>query len=63
MTEEKNMMAWLERRLTSSHVIPLHVQTFKDMWAKEFGTLDNIPSEFKKKVEDRYKELKRNVVE
>jgi hypothetical protein len=58
MTEAESMMAWLERRLTSNSAIPIYVKAFKKMWLEEFGTLDGIPEEFKKKVEDKYWELK-----
>lgn len=56
--EMASLMTWLERRLYHADAIPTNVTIFKTMWYESFGTMDNIPTEFKKKVTARYHELK-----
>lgn len=55
-----NLIAWLERRLAFAdrYTLPIYVFQFKEMWAKEFGSLDGIPQELKDRTTAMYERMK-----
>ena len=57
--EMNSLMKWLERRVEWGTITaPLHIATFKEMWKEIFGSLDNIPPDFKQRITERIRELK-----
>lgn len=56
--EALSCMAWLDRRLISTSVIPVYVKVFEREWEKYVGSLELIPQEYKDKVLHIYDNLK-----
>jgi hypothetical protein len=58
--EAASIIAWTERRLehSDSGMVRFYANEFKKMWLESFGSLENVPQEFKDKVETLYDELK-----
>ncbi len=64
MDSYSSMIQWLEHRIenASYYTIPIYVGQFEDMWMEEFGTLEHIPKELKRKVSTKYKQLRKKAV-
>lgn len=54
--EAESIIGWLERRLENCSVEQFnpYIRKFEEMWKESFGTLDNVPEQFKSKVKQMY---------
>jgi hypothetical protein len=59
--EAASIIAWVERRLAFSNsidMVNMYMKTFKREWIESFGTMDNVPSDFKERIELKRREIK-----
>jgi hypothetical protein len=59
--EAASIIAWTERRIdyqTDLGMVHVYMNLFKKMWLESFGTLENVPVEFKSKIEKLILKLK-----
>lgn len=59
--EAASIIAWTERRLevcTNHFMVAYYAKQFQKMWTDSFGTLANVPQDFKDRVSKLHADLK-----